>query len=86
MEFTHFNKDGYAKMVDVTEKESTCRCAVAEGSIYMNKQTVKAILDGEVKKGDVLSVAQVDQIKLSSRGKYRLLIQNCKISEEKDNE
>lgn len=59
MEFTHFNKEGRAKMVDVTDKEPTCRCAVAEGVIRMNEQTIKAILDGTVKKGDVLSVAQV---------------------------
>lgn len=59
MEFTHFNNEGHAKMVDVTDKDSTNRCAIAEGSIYMNKETVKAIVDGTVKKGDVLSVAQV---------------------------
>lgn len=59
MEFTHFNNEGHAKMVDVTDKESTNRCAVAEGIIYMDKNTVKAIKDGTVKKGDVLSVAQV---------------------------
>ena len=59
MEFTHFDNEGHAKMVDVTDKESTNRCAVAEGIIYMDKNTVKAIKDGTVKKGDVLSVAQV---------------------------
>lgn len=59
MEFTHFNNEGRAKMVDVTYKEPTSRCAVAEGSVYMDRQTVKAIVDGTVKKGDVLSVAQV---------------------------
>ena len=59
MEFTHFNKEGRAKMVDVTDKEVTCREAVAEGAVYMNEQTIKAIIDGKVKKGDVLSVAQV---------------------------
>ena len=59
MELTHFNKEGHAKMVDVTEKEVTCREAVAEGVIYMNEQTIQAIVDGNIKKGDVLSVAQV---------------------------
>lgn len=59
MEFTHFNKEGRAKMVDVTDKEATCREAVAEGAVYMNEQTIQAIIDGNVKKGDVLSVAQV---------------------------
>ena len=59
MELTHFNKEGHAKMVDVTDKESTCREAIAEGVIYMNEQTIQAIIDGDIKKGDVLSVAQV---------------------------
>ena len=59
MEFTHFNNEGRAKMVDVTDKESTNRCAVAEGYVYMAPETVAAIVDGTVKKGDVLSVAQV---------------------------
>ena len=59
MEFTHFNNEGRAKMVDVTDKESTNRCAVAEGCVYMAPETVAAIVDGTVKKGDVLSVAQV---------------------------
>ena len=59
MELTHFNEEGHAKMVDVTDKEVTCREAVAEGVIYMNEQTIQAIVDGNIKKGDVLSVAQV---------------------------
>ena len=59
MEFTHFNKEGRAKMVDVTDKESTYRCAIAEGIIYMNEQTLEALVNGTVKKGNVLDVAQV---------------------------
>lgn len=59
MEFTHFNTEGHAKMVDVTDKESTLRQAIAEGSIYMDEETIKAIVEGKIKKGDVLSVAQV---------------------------
>lgn len=59
MELTHFNKEGRAKMVDVTDKDITCREAVAEGIIYMNEQTIQAVIDGNIKKGDVLSVAQV---------------------------
>lgn len=59
MEFTHFNTEGRAKMVDVTDKEVTSRQAIAEGVIYMNEQTRQAIVEGKVKKGDVLSVAQV---------------------------
>lgn len=59
MEFTHFNEEGHAKMVDVTEKEVTFRQAVAEGKILMNASTVDMIVQGKMKKGDVLSVAQV---------------------------
>ena len=59
MEFTHFNTDGRARMVDVTDKDVTSRTAVAEGTIYMNCETVKKVVDGTVKKGDVLNVAQV---------------------------
>lgn len=59
MDFTHFNKDGYARMVDVTDKEVTLREAVARGTVYMNEDTIRAITDGKIKKGDVLSVAQV---------------------------
>lgn len=67
MEFTHFNTEGHARMVDVTDKESTYRCAVAEGTIYMDRETVKAIVDGKIKKGDVLSVAQVAGIMAAKR-------------------
>lgn len=62
MEFTHMNDQGRAKMVDVSEKEDTVRTAVACGSIYMNRETLEKIRDGQIKKGDVLSVAQVGGI------------------------
>ncbi len=60
--FTHINDQGYAKMVDVSEKEESIREAIAKGSIYMNKNTIRAITDGRIKKGDVLSVAQIGGI------------------------
>lgn len=59
---THINEEGYAKMVDVSEKEESIREAIAKGSIYMKKETIKAIADGKIKKGDVLSVAQIGGI------------------------
>ncbi|SFC39342.1 cyclic pyranopterin monophosphate synthase MoaC [Clostridium uliginosum] len=59
MEFTHFNEDGRAHMVNVDEKNETKRVAIAIGSIKMKKETVDLIKDGKIKKGDVLSVAQV---------------------------
>ncbi|MDK2917920.1 MAG: cyclic pyranopterin monophosphate synthase [Candidatus Petromonas sp.] len=59
MEFTHFNENGKAKMVEVGEKSDTNRVAVARGSIKMNKSTLDMIKEGQMKKGDVLAVAQV---------------------------
>ena len=58
MEFTHFDKEGNARMVDVSMKAETERRAVAKGSIYMNREAFDAILQKKVKKGDVLTVAQ----------------------------
>lgn len=59
MEFTHFDDNGNAVMVDVTEKSVTERIAVAEGTISMCQEAMDAILGHKVKKGDVLTVAQV---------------------------
>lgn len=60
--FTHINRQGRAKMVDVSEKKKTVREAIACGSIYMKKSTLEKIAKGEIIKGDVLSVAQVGGI------------------------
>ena len=57
--FTHFDGEGNAVMVDVSEKGVTERTATAGGSITMQPETMKLILDGGVKKGDVLTVAQL---------------------------
>lgn len=62
MDFTHFNESGRAHMVEVSEKEDTKRIAVATGSIKMKKETINMIKDGLIKKGDVLSVAQIGGI------------------------
>ena len=58
-ELTHFNEQGRAKMVDVTDKAVTHRTAVAAGEIHMAPETLQKIKDGTMKKGDVLAVAQV---------------------------
>ena len=58
-ELTHFNEQGRARMVDVTEKAVTHRRAVAAGEIHMAPETLQNIKDGTLKKGDVLAVAQV---------------------------
>jgi cyclic pyranopterin phosphate synthase len=62
MELTHINEEGRAKMVDVSEKDDTTREAIAVGSIYMKKETLEKVRTHEIKKGDVLSVAQVGGI------------------------
>ena len=59
MEFTHFDDKGNAYMVDVSGKESTSREAVACGTIFVSREVYDAIIGRKVKKGDVLTVAQV---------------------------
>ncbi len=56
---THINEDGYAKMVNVSHKNETKRFACAVGEIHMKEETVKLITNNNIKKGDVLAVAQV---------------------------
>jgi len=58
-ELTHFNSAGDAHMVDVGDKNTTKRIAVAEGRITMQPKTLALILSGEAKKGDVLGVARI---------------------------
>ena len=58
-EFTHFNKEGNAVMVDVHAKDDTYRVAVAAGKIYVNKEVYAAIKGHTAKKGDVLGVARI---------------------------
>lgn len=62
MELTHINEEGRARMVDVSLKDDTTREAVAVGSIYMKRETIERVREGTIKKGDVLSVAQVGGI------------------------
>ena len=58
-DFTHFNAQGRAKMVDVGEKNVSCRTAVASGRVLVNEHTFELIRSGGMKKGDVLTVAQI---------------------------
>ena len=55
----HFDSKGNAIMVDVTEKNVTERKAIAKGKIFVNDETYKRILDGNMTKGDVLGVARI---------------------------
>jgi cyclic pyranopterin phosphate synthase len=59
---THFDERGAAHMVDVGGKEETHRVAVAAGSIRMQPATLKLVLSGTAKKGDVLGVARIAAI------------------------
>ena len=58
-DFTHFNEQGRAKMVDVGKKPLSQRTAVAAGRVLVNRQTFDLIRSGGMKKGDVLTVAQI---------------------------
>jgi len=58
-ELTHFNEAGRAHMVEVGDKDITKRTAIATGRIRMKTETIDRIKQGLIKKGDVLSVAQV---------------------------
>ena len=63
----HIDNKGNIKMVDVGNKISTDRKAIASGSIYLNKEALKSINDGINKKGDVLMVAQVAGIQAAKK-------------------
>ena len=58
-DFTHFNKEGRAQMVNVSEKSISQRTAVARGRVLVNASTFALIQSGGMKKGDVLTVAQI---------------------------
>ena len=59
IDLTHIDSNGNAIMVDVSEKDKTERTATAIGSIYMEEKTLKLINNKNIKKGDVLSIAQL---------------------------
>ena len=62
MELTHFNDEGRARMVDVSEKPQTIRVARAAATVNMRAETMQMLRSGGMKKGDVLAVAQVGGI------------------------
>lgn len=64
---THLDEHGRAKMVDVGDKPDTERIAVARGEVHMKKETLDLIRAGQIKKGDVLTVAQIAGITASKR-------------------
>ncbi|MDA0261492.1 MAG: cyclic pyranopterin monophosphate synthase MoaC [Proteobacteria bacterium] len=58
-DLTHFDENGNARMVDVSDKEVSERTATATGAVVMKPETLRLIQDGGIKKGDVLSVARL---------------------------
>jgi len=66
-DFTHFDDQGRAIMVDIGAKEDTARRAVAAGVIRMSQATLQMIAAGSAKKGDVLGVARVAAIQAAKR-------------------
>ena len=67
VKLTHIGDDGEARMVDVSDKDVTDRSATARGSVLMAPETLKLIIDGTVKKGDVISVARLAGIMAAKR-------------------
>lgn len=86
----HFDEAGNAVMVDVSEKEITSRTASAIGSIQVNQEIMDAVLQKEVKKGDVLGVARVAGIMAAKQTSslipmcHPLCIRKCSIEFEID--
>lgn len=66
-DFTHFDSQGKARMVDVAEKRETHRVAVASGRIFMLPATLRKIQEGSAAKGDVLGVARIAAIQGAKR-------------------
>jgi cyclic pyranopterin phosphate synthase len=64
---THFTKSGEAHMVDIKNKNITDRIAVASGKIFMSKDSIKKIKEGNHKKGDVLGIARIAAITASKK-------------------
>lgn len=64
---THIDATGAAHMVDVGDKASTSRTAIAEGSVTMRAETLALIRDGQAKKGDVIAAARIAGIMAAKR-------------------
>ena len=86
MDLTHFDEEGRARMVDVSDKAETARVAVARGKITMKAETFERIRSGLIAKGDVLAVAQVAGIMAAKQTSqiipmcHPLLITGAKLS------
>ena len=90
--FTHFDSQGNAVMVDVTEKNKTERVATATGKVIASKETIDLIKEGKIGKGDVLGVARVAGIMAIKKTSdlipmcHPIMINGCSIDFEIDEE
>ena len=66
-ELTHFDADGASRMVDVSQKEITCRMARAEAIVLMRPETLRIIRQKDISKGDVLGTARLAGIMATKR-------------------
>ena len=66
-EFSHLDRKGNVKMVDVTDKVPTIRIAKAEGRITLLPKTVSAIMDDSIPKGNVLTTAKIAGIQAAKK-------------------
>ncbi|KUK03096.1 MAG: Cyclic pyranopterin monophosphate synthase accessory protein [Thermotoga sp. 50_1627] len=66
-EFSHLDDQGNARMVDVSQKQDTERIAIAQAKVRMKPETLKMILEGSIKKGDVLTTAKIAAIMAAKR-------------------
>lgn len=85
MGFTHFDENGRAVMVDVTEKSDTVREACAQGKILVSREVFQAVKNGRIRKGDVLNVAATAGI-MGAKKTWEMIpmchilpISNCRI-------
>ncbi|MBQ7284137.1 MAG: cyclic pyranopterin monophosphate synthase MoaC [Oscillospiraceae bacterium] len=89
---THFDTEGNAVMVDVSEKQETTRTAVASGIIKVNSDVIEAVVNKTVQKGDVLGVARVAGIMAAKQTPHLipmchpLLISKCAVDFDVDEE
>ncbi len=65
--FSHIDKEGRARMVDVGEKPMQQRTAVAQGTIFLQSETIRLIRENQIKKGDVLTVAEIAGVQAAKR-------------------
>ena len=66
-DFSHLDKSGNVRMVDVTDKIDTSRIARAEGKIFMKSETISALSDNAIPKGNVLTTAKIAGIQAAKK-------------------